>query len=138
MAVDLPGFDRSWPVGATDFSSPVTINSVVCPNGYQYLFVKFSAGLLVPVTAATDKAVGIVQNKPAAGGYAQLRISGISRVRSADSGITVGSPVYLDAFGFVTRTQTGSSGCVGVAEEVSTSGGGYMISITMKPLGAVI
>lgn len=140
MATDLPGLDRSWPVGATDLSgiTPTTINGVVCPNGYQYLFVKFSGGLIVPVTAATDNAVGILQNKPKAGDYGAIRISGISRIRSADSGITLGSKLYLDAFGFVTRTQTSSAGCVGTAEEVSVSGAGFMISVLLKPLGAVI
>jgi hypothetical protein len=138
MAWDIPGFDRSWIVGATDLSASTTINGVVCPNGYQYLFVKFSGGLLVPVTAATDKAPGVLQTKTTPGQAAQMRTSGVTRVRSIDSAITVGTVVYLDAFGMVTHTQTSSAGAVGIAEEVSATGSGYMIAVCLKPLGAVI
>lgn len=138
MAIDIQGFDRSWTTGATDLGVQATINSIVCPNGYQYLFVKFSGGLIVPVTAATDKAVGILQNKPHPGDAAQVRTSGVSRIRCSDAGVTVGSVLYLDAYGMVTRTQTGSAGAVGIAEEPAASGSGYMISVCLKPFGAVI
>lgn len=138
MALEIPGFQRSWPVGATDLGSLTTINSIVRTNGYQYMFVKFAAGLLVPVTAATDKAVGILQNKPHVGDYATVMMSGVSRVASADAGIVVGSVVYLDAFGMVTRTQTSTAGAVGVAEEASANGSGFTIAVCLKPFGAVI
>lgn len=145
MAFEIPGFQRSWIAGGTagtagsDLSISQTINSIVCANGYQYMFVKLVAGLLVPVTANTDKVVGVLQNKPAPGQPGTVMISGTSRVRSVDSGIVVGSEVFIDAFGMVTRTQGGgTAGPVGIAEEASASGSGFMIAVTFKPFGAVI
>lgn len=144
MAWDIPGFDRSWTAGGSagvansDLSVAATVNGINCPNGYQYMFVKFSGGLLVPVAAATDNAVGVLQNKPIPGQPGQVRLSGVTRVRSSDSAITVGTKVYLDAFGMVTHTQTSTAGCVGVAEEVSATNAGYVIAVCLKPFGAVI
>lgn len=137
MALEIPGFQRSWPVGATDLGSSVTVNSILCPNGYQYMFVRFSAGLLVPVTAtAQNPIVGVLQNKPHAGDYATVMQSGVTRVRSSDATIVVGTPVYVDAFGMVSATVIAGR-CVGVAEEASANGSGFIIAINLKPFGAV-
>lgn len=144
MAFEIPGFQRSWIAGGTagvansDLSVAATVNSISCPNGYQYMFVKFASGVLVPVTAATDKAVGVLQNKPAPGTPATVMVSGVTRVRSSSASVSVGTPVYLDAFGMVTQTQTSTAGCVGVAEEVSATATGYIIAVCLKPFGAVI
>jgi len=143
MAFEIPGFTRGWIAGGTagtagsDLSIPATVNSIAI-DSFRYLFVKFAAGLLVPVSAATDNAVGVLQNKPAPGQIGQVMTSGVCRVKSNDAGIVVGSKLYLDAFGFVTRTQTGSSGCIGVAEEAVTGSGGFTIAVFLKQLGAVI
>lgn len=143
MAWEIPGFSRSWIAGGSvgvagsDLSIGNTVNSIVV-DSYRYMFVKFSGGLLVPVTAATDKAVGVLQNKPAPGQAANVMISGVTRVRSIDATITIGTVVYLDAFGMVTHTQTSNAGAVGVAEEVSATGTGYIIAVCLKPFGAVI
>ena len=143
MAWDVPGFSRSWIAGGTlgvagsDLSVANTVNSIAV-DSYRYMFVKFSGGLLVPVTAATDKAVGVLQNKPQPGAAGTVMISGVTRVRSNDATITVGTVIYLDAFGMATHTQTGSAGAVGVAEEVAAAGSGYVIAVCLKPFGAVI
>lgn len=140
MAWDVPGFSRSWTAGGTagtagsDLSIANTVNSVAV-DSYRYMFVKFSSGLIAPIAAATDNAVGVLQNKPAPGQAATVMISGVTRVRSIDSAITVGSPVYIDAFGMVTHTQA-SNHAVGVAEEVSATGSGYVIAVCLKPFGA--
>lgn len=143
MAWEIPGFQRSWIAGGTvgvansDLSVAATVNSISCPNGYQYMFVRFSAGLLVPVTAtAQNPIVGVLQNKPAPGQPATVMISGVTRVRSSDSTITIGTPVYVDAFGMVSATVI-TGRCVGVAEEVSATSTGYMVAVCLKPFGAV-
>lgn len=142
MAFEIPGFQRSWTAGGTagtagsDLSISQTINSILCPNGYQYMFVKFAAGLLVPIAAATDQAVGVLQNKPAPGQAATVMLSGVTRVRSTDAGIIVGSVVYIDAFGMVKSTGTANQ-AVGIAEEASANATGFMVSICLKPFGAL-
>ena len=142
MALEITGFQRSWIAGGTagvagsDLSVAATVNSISCPNGYQYMFVKFAAGLLVPIAAAADNAVGVLQNKPAPGQAGTVMISGVTRVRASDAGIIVGSPVYIDAFGMVTRTAA-SNHFVGIAEEAAASASGFMIAICLKPFGAL-
>jgi Uncharacterized conserved protein (DUF2190) len=141
MAADIQGFMRSWIAGGTagvagsDLSISQTINSIVSPTGYQYLFVKVVAGLIVPCTAVTDKAVGVLQNKPAPGQPGTVMVSGVTKVKSSDATITIGSPVYIDAFGFANATPQ-TKQCVGMAEAVSATATGFMISVLLRPLGA--
>jgi hypothetical protein len=143
MAYDIPGFERSWPAGGTlgvagsDLSVANTVNSIAV-DSYRYMFVKFSGGLLVPIAAATDNALGVLQNKPQPGQMGEVMISGVTKVRSSDATIVIGTKVYLDAYGMVTHTQTSSAGCIGVAEEVSATATGYVIAVCLKPFGAVI
>lgn len=143
MAWEIPGFQRSWIAGGTagvansDLSVAATVNSISCPNGYQYMFVKFASGVLVPIAAVTDVAVGVLQNKPAPGTPATVMISGVTRVRSSDASITVGSAVGIDAFGMVRATATKSAYNIGIAEEVSATAAGYIIAVCLKPFGGV-
>lgn len=143
MAFEIPGFQRSWIAGGTagvansDLSVACTVGGVSCPNGYQYMFVKFSGGVLVPVAAVSDFAVGVLQNKPAPGQSATVMISGVTRVRSSDNTITVGSACYIDANGMVKGSPQSSNLCIGVAEEVSTTNSGFIIAVCLKPFGAV-
>lgn len=141
MAFDIPGFERSWPAGGTlgvagsDLSVANTVNSIAV-DSYRYLFVKFSGGLLVPIAAATDNALGVLQNKPQPGQMGEVMISGVTKVRSSDASIIVGTPVYIDAYGMVTHTAA-SNHIVGIAEEVSATATGYVIAVCLKPFGAM-
>jgi predicted RecA/RadA family phage recombinase len=141
MAFDIPGFERSWPAGGTlgvagsDLSVANTVNSIAV-DSYRYMFVKFSGGLLVPIAAATDNALGVLQNKPQPGQMGEVMISGVTKVRSSDASIVVGTPVYIDAYGMVTHT-VASNHIVGIAEEVSATATGYVIAVCLKPFGAM-
>jgi predicted RecA/RadA family phage recombinase len=141
MAFEIPGFQRGWTAGGTagtagsDLSIGNTVNSIVV-DSYRYMFVKFSGGLLVPISGATDQAVGVLQNKPAPGQSGEVMISGVTRVRSSDAAITVGSVVYIDAFGMVAHTGTANQ-AVGISEEVSATATGYVIAVCLKPFGAI-
>lgn len=145
MALEIPGFQRSWIAGGTAGSvgSDLSIANTAFGSGgalsidsYRYLFVKFAAGLLVPIAAATDQAVGVLQNKPAPGQAATVMVSGVTRVRASDATIVVGSTVYIDQYGMATRTQQVSQ-AVGIAEEAAASANGFMISICLNPFGAL-
>lgn len=142
MAFDIPGFSRSWIAGGTagsagsDLSFPATVNSIAI-DSFRYLFVKFSGGLLVPISAGGDFAVGVLQNKPAPGQPGTVMISGGTKVKSNDSSIVVGSTLYMDAFGFVKASATSSNHPIGIAEEAAPSSGGFTIAMTLKPFGNV-
>jgi predicted RecA/RadA family phage recombinase len=142
MAWEVPGFSRSWIAGGSagvagsDLSIGNTVNSIVV-DSYRYMFVKFSGGLLVPISAGGDFGVGVLQNKPAPGDAANVMISGVTRVRSNDATITVGSAVYMDAFGMVKATATSANHPVGIAEEVAAASSGFVVAVCLKPFGNV-
>lgn len=142
MAWEIPGFSRSWIAGGTtgqagsDLSVAATVNGINI-DSFRYMFVKFSGGLLVPIAAGGDFAVGVLQNKPAPGQPGTVMISGVTRVRSNDATITVGSAVYIDAYGMVKATATSANHPVGIAEEVAATGSGYVVAVCLKPFGNV-
>lgn len=99
-------------------------------------FVKLSGANIVAVAAATDALVlGVLQNKPnAAGIVGSVMVDGITRVKAA-AAIAAGVAVFIDATGQVTTTaQAGKS--VGVTM-TATANAGEIISVLLKPLGAI-
>ena len=65
----------------------------------QFYFVKLSADRTVIVcSAATDKPVGVVQNKPASGETAEVMIIGQTKVE-ADGALTAGALIGTSADG---------------------------------------
>lgn len=120
---EIPGFTRSYSVAA-DLTAT------------KYRFVKMSGATVVPIAAATDKGVGVLQNAPkAAGDVATVMIDGVTRVYSG-AAITAGAAVYLDSVGRVT-TVAQAGQCVGYAEQAA-SGADQLIAVNLKPLGAVV
>lgn len=142
MAFEIPGFQRSWPAGGTlgtagsDLSVAATVNSIAI-DSFRYMFVKFSGSLLVPITAGGDFGLGVLQNKPQPGQMGSVMTSGVTRVRSNDATIIVGSTLYMDAFGMVKATATSANHPVGIAESVAPAGGGYVIAMCLKPFGNI-
>lgn len=142
MAFEIPGQTRGWIAGGTlgtagsDLSIPATVNSIAI-DSFRYMFVKFSGGVLVPITAGGDFGLGVLQNKPQPGDAATVMISGVTRVRSNDATIVIGSTLYMDAFGMVKASATSANHPVGIAEEVAPSASGYVIAMCLKPFGNI-
>lgn len=123
MSYEIPGFTRSYN-SAGDLSS----------TGFLK-FVKLSGATIVAVAAATDDAVGVLQNKPAAAGDAgTVMVSGVTRVFSGIA-LAAGVAVYLDATGRATSVLSAGN-CVGVTES-ACSAADKLVSVLLKPLGAV-
>lgn len=132
MSYEIPGDTRSYEAVA-DLSTS------------QFRFVKLTGATLVPVAAVTDKAVGVLQNKPnsAATGVflgagrtsALVFISGVSRVRSGKA-LAAGVPVYLDSVGRATDVAQAGQ-CVGVTETACASAD-QLVSVLLKPLGSIV
>ena len=132
MTYEIPGATRSYEAAA-DLS------------GSFYKFVKLNGAVLVAVAAASDNAVGVLQNKPnkpssvgvfqgAERTSATVMVSGVSRVVSGKA-LAAGVPVYLDAQGRVTDVVTAGK-CVGITES-ACSAADKLVSVLLKPLGAV-
>lgn len=92
-------------------------------SGKQYQAVKITGSHQVGLlAAATDAAVGIVQNKPQATGHAAtVAIRGVSKVKVAGA-ISAGAVVYAAADGRGTATGTpGTTTVLGIALMASTA-----------------
>ncbi|MBW2674616.1 MAG: DUF2190 family protein [Deltaproteobacteria bacterium] len=92
----------------------------------QYYFVELSAADQVDVCdGATDKTIGVLQNKPTAGHAAQVRVLGISKVVSNGSGtaIAVGDYVGTDASGKAVKKATDKDFIAGIALDASSADG---------------
>lgn len=131
MTYEIPGFTRSY-------------EAVVDLSGSYLKFVKLNGAVLVAVAAATDKAVGVLQNKPNRPGTgvftgtertsATVMVSGVTRA-VAGIALAAGVPVYLDATGRVTSVAQAGQ-CVGITES-ACSNVGELVSVLLKPLGSV-
>lgn len=65
----------------------------------QYKFVKLnSSGQVVDIAAATDIPVGVLQNKPASGGSAEVMVMGITKVQG-DADLAKGNQIGSSADG---------------------------------------
>lgn len=97
MAYEIPCFSITLPAGG-DLSSS------------QFKFVKLnSSGQVVDVAAATDIPVGVLQNKPASGGAAEVMVIGITKVQGdADlaKGNQIGTSSDGQAAAYVNGTDT--------------------------------
>lgn len=132
MSYEVPGFTRSY-------------EAVADLSGSHFRFVKLTGAKIVgAVTAATDNAIGVLQNKPLEPGVgvykgaqnnsATVMLSGVSRV-VAGGAVAGGVPVTIDATGAVVAAGAGAK-VVGVTE-TAASAAGQLVSVALKPLGGV-
>lgn len=96
-------------------------------SGLQYTAVKLNAsGQAVGVAAATDRAVGILQNKPkAAGQMAEIVVVGVTKIVSGGA-IPVGSNVSFTATGKAQAPGTGVNGFGGAYVQATQQVVGYL------------
>lgn len=99
---------------ATEASQPLKVSY---PAGgdisaQQYLFVKLNgSGQVVAIAAATDRPIGILQNKPkAAGQMAEVVVVGVSKCVAAGT-IGVGANISFTSAG---KASTPATGIVGL------------------------
>lgn len=96
MAYDDPGVDIGTFTASADLSAK------------QYYIVKMSGDNTVTVCAAvTDVPIGVLQNKPASGGQAVVRVFGMSKV-SADATLAAGDIIGTSADGQAQPVTQGS------------------------------
>jgi len=114
MATEMAVFDIGWCKAENDLSSK------------QYYFVELSGVDQVDVCdGATDKAIGVLQNKPTAGHAAQVRVLGVSKVVSDGSGTAIGVGDYVgtDANGKAVKKSADHDFVAGIALDASSADG---------------
>jgi hypothetical protein len=102
----------------------------------QYYLVEYSGVDQVDVCdAAADRAVGVLQNKPAANQGAQVRLLGISMVVSDGSGTAIAAGDYVgsNSSGKAVKKATADYSVVGIAMDAS-SADGTVIRVLMIPI----
>lgn len=98
----------------------------------QYRFVKITS-LQLAVCARGDKALGILQDKPAAAGRAGVvGFSGVTKVVLGGS-VTAGNDVISDANGAGVVAASSDNNIMGVALETGASGD--IIAMLLQPRG---
>lgn len=93
----------------------------------QFYFVKMSANNKVDVcSGVTDKAIGVLQNKPNTGETAEVTLLGITKV-SGDADLAAGDIIGTSADGqaaaYVAGTDTTKYACGFVIEDNGAAGG---------------
>jgi hypothetical protein len=93
-------------------------------SAYQFRFLKLTGADEVDiVSAATDRVVGVLQNKPAAAGRgAAVAVVGVIKMQ-AGGAITAGDPFKTNATGFAVSASSGDFGILGLAYTTVASGG---------------
>lgn len=106
-------------------------------SSYQYRFVKVDTSARAALCGDGQKAVGVLQDDPAAAGRPGNVMVGIGVTKVVVAGaITMGDAVSSDSQG---RANTAASGdyVVGIALETSTTAG-QIISILWQPCPAIL
>ena len=102
----------------------------------QYYIVEYSGVDQIDVAdAAADRGIGVLQNKPAAGQAAKIRLIGISMVVSDGSGtaIVAGDHIGPNSSGKAVKKATADYSVVGLAMDASTTDGA-VIRVLMLPI----
>lgn len=119
MAQSIRDMERSFVCGATTLAAKM------------YYFVKqHTDGTLIIAAAATDKIVGVLQNKPAVGAAAVVRFGGTTKVIAGGT-ITVGAWVTSDASGKAVATTTAGDVVMGKYLGAASAASGDIIEIQM-------
>jgi Uncharacterized conserved protein (DUF2190) len=121
MAAEVPGLT-------------ITLEAAADLSAAQYKFVKVTAANTVNVTTATtDKAVGVLQNKPAAAARAAtVMVNGVTKM-VAGAAVTAGALVMSNASAQAV-TATATNQALGIALS-SVSNAGEIVTVLLKDFG---
>ena len=119
MSQFIKAFERSFITGAASLATK------------QFYIVKqHTDGTVILSAAATDKHVGIVQNKPAVGAAANIQIGGTAKVISGGT-ITVGAWVTSDSSGKAVATTTDKDVVIGKYLGSASAASGDIIEVQL-------
>lgn len=129
MAVEVPGFVLGI----------LNANADLSAKQYHCMKLANNSGVaeVAVCTAAGEKIIGILQDKPSAqGAVATLVTQGVTKA-SAGAAITAGALVMTDANGQVITAATAGSTIIGWALE-SAGGANELVTIMLQPAYGVV
>ena len=119
MSQSVRDFERSFTCGATSIATK------------QFYIVKqHTDGTMILAAAATDKIVGVLQNKPAVGQAALVRFLGTTKVVAGGT-ISVGAWVTADSNGKAVATTTDKDVVLGKYLGTASAASGDIIEIQL-------
>lgn len=119
MSQSVRDFERSFTCGATSLATK------------QFYIVKqHTDGTMILAAAATDKIVGVLQNKPAVGQAALVRFLGTTKVVAGGT-ISVGAWVTADSNGKAVATTTDKDVVLGKYLGTASAASGDIIEIQL-------
>ena len=119
MSQSIRDFERSFTTGSSTLIAK------------QYRVVKqHTDGTLILASAATDKFVGVLQNKPAVGAAGLVRFIGTSKVVAGGT-INPGDLVTADSNGAVVTTTTTKDRVLGTAILSAAASAGDIIEVLL-------
>lgn len=119
MSQSIRDFERSFVTGATTLAAK------------QYYIVKqHTDGTAILSAAATDKHIGVLQNKPTVGQAALVRFLGTTKVVAGGS-ISVGAWVTADSNGKAVATTTDKDVVIGKYLGTASAASGDIIEVQL-------
>lgn len=119
MSQSIRDFERSFVTGATTLAAK------------QYYIVKqHTDGTAILSAAATDKHIGVLQNKPGVGQAALVRFLGTTKVVAGGS-ISVGAWVTADSNGKAVATTTDKDVVIGKYLGTASAASGDIIEVQL-------
>lgn len=113
-----------------DFEMNMTTGSSSLATKQFYVVKQHTDGTAILSAAATDKHVGIVQNKPAVGAAALVRFLGTSKAVAGGT-ISVGAWVTADSNGKVVATTTDKDVVLGKYLGTASAASGDIVEIQL-------
>ncbi len=102
-------------------------------SALQYTFVKASTAAddtVLGAAAATDKIIGVLQNKPTSGQVAEVLLTGISKMIVGSGGVTHGAEVTSDGAGKAILNALGQAKA-GIALQTANAGETVSVLLTL-------
>lgn len=119
MSQSIRDFERTFTTGASSLATK------------QYYIVKqHTDGTVILAAAATDKLLGVVQNKPAVGAAALVRFLGTTKVVAGGT-ISVGAWVTADTNGAAIATTTDKDVVLGKYLGTAAAASGDIIEVQL-------
>jgi hypothetical protein len=126
MATQTPGINIGSQLAGADLRTA------------QFKFVKLNgSGQVVIASAAGEKVLGVLQNKPNTGEVADVMLIGVTKLISG-AAVTAGALVMTDANAKAITAATTGSTIAGWALETAGSGAADVITVVLAPAVGVV
>lgn len=113
-------------VGSYGSAIIITMEAATDLSALQYTAVTAAAGKATASTAASDKAIGVLQNKPVAGENAKVMVLGVSKWTAGAALATQGTALTSGTGGKALAVATAAGYALGISLTTAAADGGII------------